>query len=82
MSKSGIAFLSLCVGLIVGLLLGYLLFPSSKPAVPEVSLQTPDSSTAQVYFYLLNDSTLSRHTISGSRSGVVHTVDTVSVSWK
>ncbi len=82
MSRSGIALLSLCVGLVVGLLLGYVLFQQGERTAAAVTVQSPDSAGARVYFYLVNDSTLSRHTISSAGGAVAHAVDTVAVSWR
>ncbi len=82
MRKSIITLLSLCAGLVVGLLLGYMLFQQNASPPPAVTVQSADSAGARVYFYLVDDSTLTRHTISGSGGAVVHAVDTVAVSWK
>jgi hypothetical protein len=71
MNKGGLAVLSLLIGLVAGILVGYGLFAGNapKPARPE----------AQHYYYRMNDSTVVRHTISVSDSGLSHEVDTLMV---
>lgn len=79
MSKTGVFLLSLCAGIIIGLLLGYQFFhhPGNAPAYR--SAGHADSSGTYQYFYRLNDSLAARHTVSGSDSGVMHRVDTVAI---
>ncbi len=78
MSKPGLFLLSLCSGLIVGLLLGYVLFHGSSSRMQSTRLGRSDSTTHE-YFYRLNDSLAARHSIVGSDSGLVHRVDTVPI---
>jgi hypothetical protein len=71
MNKPGLAILSMLIGLVAGILVGYMLFAAKtpKPSLPE----------PQHYYYRLSDSTMVRHTISVSDSGLNHNVDTVTV---
>jgi len=71
MNRLALAILGTLIGLVVGILLGYGLFAN----------KTPKSSTPEVqhYYYRMNDSTMVRHTISVSDSGLSHKVDTIAV---
>ncbi len=71
MNRLGLAVLGTLIGLAVGIVLGYVLFTakSPKPVLPE----------AQQYYYRLGDSTITRHTIGVTDSGVSHTIDTLTV---
>jgi hypothetical protein len=71
MDKTGLVILSLLIGLVAGILIGYGLFTdrSTKPV----------HADPQHYYYRMNDSTVVRHTISVSDSGLSHTVDTLAV---
>jgi hypothetical protein len=71
MNKYGIAVLGTLIGVAVGILVGYGLFANSTPK--------PFPSQPQHYYYRLNDSTVVRHTISVTDSGLHHKVDTVAV---
>jgi len=71
MNKPGVAVLSMLIGLVSGILVGYGLFTDKTPR--------PSLPDPQHYYYRLNDSTLVRHTISVSDSGLNHTVDTLAV---
>ncbi len=71
MNKLGLVVLGTLLGLVFGIMIGYAIFTekSPKPLPPE----------AQHYYYRLSDSTMVRHTISVSDSGLNHTVDTLAV---
>ena len=71
MNKFGLMVLGTLIGLVVGVVLGYALFTEKTPkqSLPE----------AQHYYYRLNDSTMVRHTISVSDSGLDHRIDTPAV---
>lgn len=71
MNKLGLAILGSLIGLAVGIVIGYALFTEKapKPVLPET----------QHYYYRLRDSTMTRHTISVTDSGVSHTIDTLTV---
>lgn len=71
MNRLGLAVLGTLIGLAVGIVIGYAVFTekTAKPVPPE----------AQHYYYRLSDSTMTRHTISVTDSGVSHTIDTLTV---
>ncbi len=73
MNRLGLPLLSALIGLAVGIVAGYALFTEKTarpaPAAPEV----------QQYYYRLSDSTITRHTISVTDSGLSHTIDTLAV---
>lgn len=71
MNRLGLAVLGTLIGLAVGIVIGYGLFTEKapKPVLPE----------AHHYYYRLSDSTMTRHTISVTDSGVSHTIDTLAV---
>jgi len=79
MSKLGLFLLSICAGIVIGLLLGYTFFHHSGTTPPSAAAGRTDSSGTYEYFYHLNDSLAARHTVSGSESGVLHHVDTVAI---
>jgi len=79
MSKTGVFLLSFCAGIVVGLLLGYQFFHRPETISPSGFTRYADSSDTHQYFYRLNDSLATRHTVSGSNSGVVHHIDTVAI---
>lgn len=82
MSKTGLFFLSLCGGIVIGLLLGYQFFHHPETTSPSAAAGHVDSSGTYQYFYRLNDSSVAVHSVSGSGTGVVHRVDTVAVGPK
>jgi hypothetical protein len=79
MSKMGLFFLSICVGLVAGLLLGYAFFHESTPRSSPADVDQPAVPDSQQYFYRLNDSLITRHTVSGTDGKVLHRVDTIGV---
>ena len=79
MSKTGLFLLSLCGGIVIGLLLGYQFFHRPETATPPVVSGPADTSGTHQYFYRLNDSLVVRHTVSGSDDQVVHHKDTIVV---
>ena len=82
MTKMGIFLLSLCAGIVVGLLLGYTFFHNPGASSPATITGRTDTSGTHQYFYRLNDTLAARHTIGSSDSGVVHRVDTVAIDSK
>ncbi len=82
MSKPGLFLLSICAGIVIGLLLGYTFFHGAGAKPPSASTDPIDTSRANEYFYRLSDSLAARHTVSGSESGVAHHVDTVAIETK
>lgn len=81
MSKTGLFLLSLCAGIVIGLLLGYQFFHHSETSTAVIASHA-DTSGTQQYFYRLNDSLAARHTVADSASGVMHRVDTVAIEPK
>ncbi len=71
MNRLGLAVLGTLIGLVVGIVIGRVFFTEKapKPVLPEV----------QHYYYRLGDSTITRHTISVTDSGVSHVIDTLTV---
>ncbi len=71
MNKLGLPVLGTLIGLAVGIVIGRALFTEKapKPVLPDV----------QHYYYRLSDSTITRHTISVTDSGVSHDIDTLTV---
>jgi len=82
MSKPGLFLLSICAGIVIGLLLGYSFFHDSGTKSPPSPAGHTDPSGTHQYFYRLSDSLAARHTVSSSDSGVVHRVDTVAIQPK
>ena len=72
MNKTGVSLLSVILGFVVGILTGYEVFATKTPA--------PRSVEKEHYYYRLTDTTVVRHTVSASDSGVIHTLDTIAVS--
>lgn len=87
MGRTGLVLLNLVIGLVVGLLLGYAFFHgSNQPQQTQhqqegMSHDTDVSAPAdsQHYYYRLSDTTISRHTVSGSGDDLHHRVDTLKV---
>jgi len=85
MNKSGLAVLTLAIGLVVGLLLGYAFFDASTPAsTAATSMSSGDTDQtaapdSQHYYYHMNDSMISRHTVGGSGDAIYHRIDTIAV---
>ncbi len=71
MNKFGLAVLGALIGLVAGIVIGYALFTEKAPKAT--------ASDVQHYYYRVGDSTVVRHTISVSDSGLNHTVDTLTV---
>jgi hypothetical protein len=71
MNRLGLAVLGTLIGLVVGIVIGRVFFTekTAKPVLPEV----------QHYYYRLSDSTVARHTISVTDSGLSHIIDTLAV---
>lgn len=71
MNRLGLAVLGALIGLVVGIVIGNVFFTdkSPKPVLPDV----------QHYYYRLSDSTMARHTISVTDSGLDHRIDTIDV---
>jgi len=82
MNRLGYYFLSICAGLVAGLLLGYVFFHDPGTSSLSLNPDRADTSANRQYFYRLNDSLVARHTVSSSDSGVIHHVDTVAVESK
>jgi hypothetical protein len=70
-NKTSVSLLSIILGFIAGILTGYAVFTAKSPA--------PRSVEKEHYYYRLNDTTVVRHTISASDSGVIHALDTIAV---
>jgi hypothetical protein len=71
MDKTGLVIISLFIGVVVGLLIGYGLFTDRTPKAVQAE--------PQYYYYRMNDTTVVRHTINVSDSGLSHKVDTLLV---
>ena len=71
MTKLAASVLSLVIGLVIGFLAGFVLLGQRATS--------PPVEDARHFYYQLNDSTIVRHTITGSGAGVKHTVDTLAV---
>ena len=71
MNKLAVAIAGMLVGLIVGVLIGYALFEHGAP--------TPTASDTRHFYYRLNDSVITRHTISHSGNRLNHIVDTLTI---
>ncbi len=71
MSKLGLSILSMLIGFVAGILVGYVIFTHSAPE--------PSAPDAQHFYYRLNDSMIARHTICVSESLLDHNVDTVAI---
>ncbi|MBP1648698.1 MAG: hypothetical protein H6Q30_2143 [Bacteroidetes bacterium] len=80
MNRLGYYLLSICAGLVAGLLLGYVFFHDSGTQPVAEPREWADTSGTHQYFYRLNDTLVARHTISSSDTGVVHSVDTVAIN--
>ncbi len=79
MSKLGLFLLSICAGIVIGLLLGYTFFHTSGTKSPSATAGRTDTPGTHQYFYRLNDSLAARHTVGGADSSILHRVDTVAI---
>ncbi len=72
MNRLGLPLLGALIGLVAGIVIGYALF-TEKAATP---VPRPE---VQHFYYRLSDSTVARHTISVTDSGLSHIIDTLAV---
>ncbi len=79
MSKSALSLVYIAVGVVIGLLAGYFIFKENPPEPVATVAQQRLASHVDQFYYRLNDSMMSRHTVGVSDSGLYHTIDTLAV---